>query len=77
VGLLFADIDVLLPSKAEFPPGTRHGFLDGRLSFVLATKFLRNRGFETLSAPASLAATLRGFTFCVAAPSNSARRWHG
>ena len=31
-----------------------------------------NRGFETLSAPASLAATLRGFTFCVATPSSSA-----
>ena len=31
-----------------------------------------NRGFETPSTPASLAATLRGFTFCVAAPSSSA-----
>jgi len=27
-----------------------------------------HHGFETLSAPASIAATLRGFTFCVAAP---------
>src|SRR5438477_10621308 len=31
-----------------------------------------NHGFETPSAPASLAATLRGFTFCVATPSSSA-----
>ncbi len=30
--------------------------------------FSDDSGFETLSAPASLAATLRGFTFCVAAP---------
>ncbi len=33
----------------------------------------RNYGFETRSAPASL----RGFTFCVAAPSSSARGYHG
>jgi len=31
-----------------------------------------NHGFETRSFPNSLAATLRGFTFCVAAPSSSA-----
>jgi hypothetical protein len=31
-----------------------------------------NHGFETRSAPASFAATLRGFTFCIAAPSSSA-----
>jgi len=30
-----------------------------------------NHGFETRSFPNSLAATLRGFTFCVAAPSSS------
>ena len=41
--------------------------------FVAFCKKLKSCGFETLSAPASLAATLRGFTFCVAAPSSSAR----
>jgi hypothetical protein len=54
-----AGINVLLSSKAETPLGTHHDW---------ATYFADNRGFETLSAPASFAATLRGFTFCVAAP---------
>jgi len=32
----------------------------------------QNRGFETRSAPASLAAARRGFAFCVARPTRSA-----
>ena len=40
-------------------PGAHHGW---------AKYFADNREFETLSAPASLAATLHGVTFCVAAP---------
>ena len=50
---------MFLSAKAEILLGAHHGW---------AKYFADNRGFETLSAPASLAATLRGFTFCVAAP---------
>ena len=35
---------------------------------AIALEEILNHGFETLSAPASFAATLRRFTFCVAAP---------
>ena len=58
-------INVFLSAKAEIQLGAHQG----------SAKYVPdNRGFETLSASASLAATLRGFTFCVAAPSRSARR---
>jgi len=56
---------MFLSAKAEILPGAHHGW---------AKYFADNRGFETLSAPASLAATLHGVAFCVVAPSSSARR---
>jgi hypothetical protein len=45
--------------------------------FVAFCRKFKSCGFEILSAPAWLAATLRGFTFCVAAPSSSAHGPHG
>ena len=50
---------MFLSAKAEILLGAHHGW---------AKYFADNRGFETLSASASLAAALRGFTFCVAGP---------
>jgi hypothetical protein len=44
-------------------------------SYTENAEKLRHHGFETRSAPAFLAATSRGFTFCLAAPGSLAREW--